>query len=465
MKKLNRLLGIASGIALAGSLWIGVCAETYDIGFDSIKIFTSETGQMVTYQGKTLPDDSPVITGSTREHTLTVEVAQDSRLHLRLEDVTIDCSALSDAAAVTVNGPGSVVVELSGTANLLGGTMNAGLEIRSGGLYLMNAGEAEGVLNAVGGRFGAGIGGGARHSGGEITILNGSINACGGALGAGIGGGQGGDGCRIAILGGQISAQGGSFGAGIGGGWCGRGRQILLLGGRVTAFGANAIGSGSGGEAASDILVSPLEGSLLVGDGTAVVLTAEQGQTVPLNISAELLVVEAPAEAVLPEEDKPAEEAPAESLPEETVPAETAPEETVPEETAPEETVPEETVPVQTMPAQEADIEMPAQQVSQTLYFLDSEGEKKPASPAISGSMVDVACESGDWALHLSAEDVQNWSSGGVRLIRIHFGEKTVRTELKGISKWLSSGEEGTLFLAPGGVMQLMKNGVAYWLP
>lgn len=106
--------------------------------------------------------------------------------------------------------------------------------------------RGEGTLSATGFN-GAGIGGGAGSSCGNIVIKSGSIIAQGGYMGAGIGSGANGSCGDISIEGGIIYAQGGTDGAGIGCGddsTCG---DITIKGGAaVTAVGdGSAAGIGS----------------------------------------------------------------------------------------------------------------------------------------------------------------------------------------------------------------------------
>ena len=67
-------------------------------------------------------------------------------------------------------------------------------------------------------------------SGSNITISGGEVNAIGGKNGAGIGGGHTGDGSDIIISGGEVSASGGVNGAGIGGGLRSKGNDITVSG-------------------------------------------------------------------------------------------------------------------------------------------------------------------------------------------------------------------------------------------
>ena len=180
-------------------------------------------------------------------------------LNLTLRDVKIDVSDNrtygdeTGKAALSVQGKGSVEIELDGKNELKSGYKRAGLEKTSEGtLTLKDDKKKAGSLTATGGKFGAGIGGGNGGSGKNITITGGTVNAKGGLEGAGIGGGTGGSGEAITINGGTVEATGGKFGAGIGGGGGGgngaggNGKNITIIGGTVTAGGGYR-GAGIGG--------------------------------------------------------------------------------------------------------------------------------------------------------------------------------------------------------------------------
>ena len=95
-----------------------------------------------------------------------------------------------------------------------------------------------GTIDAHGGNWGAGIGGGQRAAGQNITIRDGNVTAIPGSEAAGIGGGFQGDGKNITIEGGTVHAEsGGGNGpaAAIGGGRVdGKGENIQITGGNVT---------------------------------------------------------------------------------------------------------------------------------------------------------------------------------------------------------------------------------------
>lgn len=162
---------------------------------------------------------------------------------------------LADGCNLTVNGgievedPNSLTIYAQSTGSSMGTLIvqnvdayNAG--IGGGGTIIINGGE----VDATGGWYGAGIGGGFKNGGGEITISGGKVDANGGSWGAaGIGGGYGGGGGEITIEGGEVTATGGRWGAGIGGGDSGAGGTITIKGGEVdTTGGGGAAGIGGG---------------------------------------------------------------------------------------------------------------------------------------------------------------------------------------------------------------------------
>ena len=187
-------------------------------------------------------------------NTITVINKAATALKLTLKDVKIDVSDNrtygdeTGKAALSVQGKGSVEIELDGKNELKSGYKRAGLEKTSEGtLTLKDDKKKAGSLTATGGKFGAGIGGGNGGSGKNITITGGTVNAKGGLEGAGIGGGTGGSGEAITINGGTVEATGGKFGAGIGGGLNGVGKNITIKGGTVNAAGGDNGGAGIGG--------------------------------------------------------------------------------------------------------------------------------------------------------------------------------------------------------------------------
>ena len=152
-------------------------------------------------------------------------------------------------ATLTIDGDGS----LEATGGYFAAGIGGGNE-SAGGTVIINSG----TVTATGGSEGAGIGGGQRGSGGIVTINGGTVTATGGTEGAGIGGGQRGNGSTVTIAGGTVIANGNVLGAGIGGGITGTGGNVTISGGSVTAIGGDSgagIGSGAYSEG-GDVIIS-----------------------------------------------------------------------------------------------------------------------------------------------------------------------------------------------------------------
>ena len=125
-----------------------------------------------------------------------------------------------------------------------------GIQVSGNGNSITIYGQANqsGQLEANGGEWAAGIGGGYWIEGTNITINGGTVTANGGDAGAGIGGGHEANGTNITINGGTVTANGGRSAAGIGGGDRATGSNITINGGTVTANGdgsASGVGGGA----------------------------------------------------------------------------------------------------------------------------------------------------------------------------------------------------------------------------
>ena len=158
---------------------------------------------------------------------------------------------------------GNATIYLKGTNKVTCTTNDkAGIEVGPTGTTLTINGDADGIIEVQGGKWGAGIGSGQDGSTiGNIIINSGIITATGGDYGAGIGSGDENSSCgNITITGGTVTAIGGEFGAGIGSGKdnssCG---NITITGGTVTATGGDSgagIGSGNSDSSCSDITIT-----------------------------------------------------------------------------------------------------------------------------------------------------------------------------------------------------------------
>ena len=200
----------------------------------------------------TIQNTDPAAATSNR-----IEVAKDVNANITLAGVNIDAVNSGEAAfKIADDSAGNVTVTLAGSNTLKSGDNHAGLE-KNGTAGQLTI-EGDGSLHAVGGIFGAGIGGGTFGAGSNITIKGGEVTATGGNWGAGIGGGDDGAGSNITISGGKVTATGGGYGAGIGGGATKAGSNITIKGGEVTATGGDrGAGIGGGGYGAgSNITIS-----------------------------------------------------------------------------------------------------------------------------------------------------------------------------------------------------------------
>ena len=201
--------GVAAAV-IAGivvSSGIPAYAIRWDIADGDITVKAGDEGTNRVTQGETTKEDrDTVITGDSKEHTVTIDTSKGN-VDVTFDDLKIDVSGKKEGdgssdspidksnAAVTVQGNGDATIELDGDNELKSGSGNAGLEKNKqeskGTLTIKDDKGKDGSLTAEGGEGGAGIGGGAERTGSNITIRGGTIEAVGGAGAAGIGDGAG----------------------------------------------------------------------------------------------------------------------------------------------------------------------------------------------------------------------------------------------------------------------------------
>ena len=208
--------GVAAAV-IAGivvSSGIPAYAARWDIadGNITVKAGSAEGTNRVTQGEKDVADTDTVITGESKENTVTIDTSEGD-VDVTFDDLKIDVSDKGEAA-VRVEGNGDVSIELDGKNELKSGSYNAGLEKNGheseGTLTIKDDKGKDGSLTAEGGdNGGAGIGGGMESTGSNIKITGGTIEAVGGEGAAGIGGGVYGPGRDIEISGGKVSATGG----------------------------------------------------------------------------------------------------------------------------------------------------------------------------------------------------------------------------------------------------------------
>ena len=258
-------------LLLLVSMPMSALAATWDISKGDITVNAESGGQTVRQGGgAAVPDSAPVITGTSKENTLTINAESGQTASVTLSGVNIDVRD-KGKAAVSTTGEGNVSIELNGGSTLRSGYEHAGLEKNNGGSLTIADEDKNGKLTAWGEQQGAGIGGGSGKDGSNIFITGGGVNAIGGLAAAGIGGGLGGNGSNITISGGKVGATNGLNGAGIGGGQHGSGSNITISGGEVNAIGGKSgagIGGGHTGDG-SDITISGGEVSASGGESGA----------------------------------------------------------------------------------------------------------------------------------------------------------------------------------------------------
>ena len=202
--------GVAAAV-IAGivvSSGIPAYAGTWDIadGNITVKAGDAEGTNRVTQGEKDVEDTDTVITGESKENTVTIDTSEGN-VDVTFDDLKIDVSGKKEGdgsgdspvdagkAAVTVQGDHDATIELDGDNELKSGGYNAGLEKNEheskGTLTIKDDNGKDGSLTAEGGFGGAGIGGGIENTGSNITIRGGTIEAVGGSNAAGIGDGAG----------------------------------------------------------------------------------------------------------------------------------------------------------------------------------------------------------------------------------------------------------------------------------
>lgn len=142
----------------------------------------------------------------TTATTDTILVAKDISANITLNGVNIDVSSTNSACAFKIadDSIGNVNITLEGSNVLKSGSWRAGLQ--KNGTYGSLTIGGTGLLTAIGGSDGAGIGGGDCGDASNITITGGTVTATGGSDGAGIGGGYQGSVSDIIISGGSVKA-------------------------------------------------------------------------------------------------------------------------------------------------------------------------------------------------------------------------------------------------------------------
>ena len=281
---MKKFLSITLSLLLAASAPLSALAETYDLAQGSITVEARTDGNQYVSQEngvqnelqttETVINQTDSDTTST-DNTITIKAEKNQTAEVTISDVNIDVSGTGGydqstgtytegKAAISTEGDGNVTIELDGDNTAKSGNNHAGVEKNNGGNLTITDADGDGALEAVGGIFGAGIGGGNFGVGRNITISgNASVEANGGNGGAGIGGGSNGIGFDIGISGNaEVIASGGSYGAGIGGGSMKGGANIIIYdNAEVIATGGDCGAGIGGGFAGGSFNIIILEGA------------------------------------------------------------------------------------------------------------------------------------------------------------------------------------------------------------
>ena len=197
----------------------------------------------------------------TTSNTVTIDAKDGNTANVTLQDVHIETKSSwndSGSAPIEIKGNGDTKLELNGNNTVLSGSKNhAGIEKAdvngTGTLTIKDDVNDDGKLLAGGYEDSAGIGGGSYHDGksygntSNITITGGDITAVGGVYGAGIGGGSDEDASNIRIEGNADVAAFSNSGAGIGSGYFSNGNSDITITDHATVEAASAHGCGIGG--------------------------------------------------------------------------------------------------------------------------------------------------------------------------------------------------------------------------
>lgn len=263
-----RVLSTAALMAMVSSIATAAFAEEYDLNKGSVTVETKDNGNTYVTQANTETTDHLDTTGVTitsngtqTSNTITVETAKDQTTNVTLQDVNIETKSSwndSGSAPIEIKGNGDTNLELNGNNIVLSGNKNhAGIEKAdvngTGTLTIKDDVNDDGKLLAGGYEDSAGIGGGSYHDGksygntSNITITGGDITAVGGVYGAGIGGGSDEDASNIRIEGNAHVAAFSNSGAGIGSGYFSNGNSDITITDHATVEAASLEGCGIGG--------------------------------------------------------------------------------------------------------------------------------------------------------------------------------------------------------------------------
>lgn len=295
MKKAIVSAMIVAGLFLAG---MGCAAANTTISSSPYNITAPDTYYVT---------DGLAVTITSSLHS-GVYIVCNNNVQLTISNLDLTTSAR--ASTLTFTGKGNELIldginkfESTYSAHDYYGTEGAGIRVASGAELTISG---SGSVEAIGSKYGAGIGGGCKEHGGTITISSGTVSATGGLRAAGIGGSglypcsftDSEDG-TISISGGTITATGGYEAAAIGCGWYINNTKINISGGTITAIGGYGSAGIGGGHAAKNETINISGGTITAtaGQWGAGIGTGYQGDGVTINISGGTVIATAGSES------------------------------------------------------------------------------------------------------------------------------------------------------------------------
>ena len=144
----KKIVSTLLALLLLASLPVSALAAEWDIRKGDITVNAESGGQTVRQGGgAAVPDSAPVITGTSKENTLTINAESGQTASVTLSGVNIDVRD-KGKAAVSTTGEGNVSIELNGGSTLRSGYEHAGLEKNNGGSLTIADEDKNGKLTA-----------------------------------------------------------------------------------------------------------------------------------------------------------------------------------------------------------------------------------------------------------------------------------------------------------------------------
>ena len=144
----RKIVSTLLALLLFAGLPVSALAAEWDIGKGDITVNAGSGGQTVTQGGgAAVEDNAPVIKGSSKENTVTINAEKDQTASVTLSGASIDVRD-KGKAAVSTTGEGNVSIELNGESTLRSGYEHAGLEKNNGGSLTIADEDKNGKLTA-----------------------------------------------------------------------------------------------------------------------------------------------------------------------------------------------------------------------------------------------------------------------------------------------------------------------------